>query len=494
MAKISAGILKQELLKRAEKAKKASEKPQFTLEQYCFDKQLAFIQDPAKFKTAVCSRRSGKTISCAADLMHTAINQIGDCAYITLNRITAKRIIWRELIKIDKQFELGCTFDNTELTVNTPNGNKIYVTAAKDESDAEKLRGLALRKIYIDESQSFRAFIEGLIDDVLIPTLTDYDGSLVLIGTPGPVPSGYFYSASHNLEWSNHHWTMQDNPWIEKKSGKSAARAIEEICRRRGVTQSDPSIQREYFGQWIKDDNALVFKFNPAINTYAHMPSGDWQYIFGIDIGFNDADAIAVMAYDFKQNTSYLVEEIVKPKQDITSLAEQIKHLQSKYQPIKMVMDAGALGKKIQEELLHRHGLVLEAAAKERKHEFIALLNGDLRSGKFKAFEGSRFAEDCDRVVWDWDDPAKPKISDKYHSDICDSVLYSWKAAMHYIPKAVKEPRMDIRSPAWLEAEEARLAEEVELKKQGHIQDWGVDQDDLDSIFSYDNDTDDMGF
>ena len=285
---------------------------------------------------------------------------------------------------------------------------------------------------------------------------------------------------------------MIDNPWIEKSSGKKPEIIIAERAKRRGITAQDPAIRREYYGEWIKDENSLVFKFSSAINTFTHLPTGNWQYIFGIDIGFNDSDAIAVMAYDFKQNTSYLVEEIVKPKQDITSLAEQIRHLQDKYKPIKMVMDAGALGKKIQEELLVRHQLVLEAAAKERKHEFIALMNGDLQSGRFKAFEGSRFAEDCDLVVWDWDDPAKPKISDKYHSDICDAVLYSWKAAMHYIPKQV-DVKISRYSPEWLDAEEERLAEEIDAKKQGHIMDWGVEQSDLDAVFAGDSD-DDWGF
>lgn len=487
MAKLSSGLIRQELLKRA----KAAEAPKFALESYCFDKQLAFIQDPAKFKTAVCGRRSGKSVACAADLFNTVLNNVGDVAYITLNRKSAKRIIWKELLKINRLFQLNCKIDRTELTLELPNGNSIYVSGAKDSEEIEKFRGVKLRKIYIDESQSFRAYIQEFVEDVLENCLTDYDGSLILIGTPGPVPAGYFYTTAHNSEWQHYHWTMIDNPWIERQSGKKPEIIIAERAKRRGISTNDPAILREYYGQWIKDENALVYKYDGAKNSFGALPDGNWQYIFGIDIGFNDSDAIAVMAYDFKQSVSYLVEEMVQPKQDITSLAEQIKHLQAKYSPIKMVMDAGALGKKIQEELLVRHQLVLEAAAKERKHEFITLLNGDLATGRFKALEGSRFAEDCDLVVWDWDDPAKPKISDKYHSDICDAVLYGWRAAMHYIPKTAVE-RIPLHSPKWLEIEEGRMAEEIELKKQGHIMDWGVDQNDLNEVF--DGKEDDWGF
>lgn len=480
--KISSKLLQQEIARRSLNIQRAEEAPKFRLEEYCFDKQLAFIQDPAKFKTAVCSRRAGKTISCAADLMNTALTQEGDCAYITLNRITAKRIIWRELINIDQKFKLGCDFDNTELTVTFPNGNKIYVTAAKDESDGEKLRGIALRKIYLDESQSFRGFIEGLVDDVLIPTLIDYDGSLILIGTPGPVPAGYFYNATHSQGWSGHKWTMADNPHILRKSGKSSEQMIKEVCSRRGVSVNDPSIRREYFGEWIKDENSLVFHFNKQLNTYKQLPEGKWQYIFGIDVGYKDADAIAVIAYDIKQDNCYLIEEVITRKQDITALAEQIKVLQKHYNPIKMVMDAGALGKKIQEEIRLRHGLPVEAAEKERKLEYIALLNGDLRTGKFKAFEGSRFGEDCDLVVWDWDDPTRPKVSDKYHSDATDATLYAWKCAKHYFEKEA-EVRHKPNTDAWMDHLEQQEAEKMEAKQMGHDENWGVEQEDIEDVF-----------
>lgn len=117
--------------------------PGFTLSEYCFDKQLAFITDPNRFKTAVCSRRAGKTISCAADLMHTVLTQAGDVAYITLNRVTAKKIIWRELLALIKTYKIKAKIDNAELSIAVPfagRENIIYVSGAKDESEIEKFR------------------------------------------------------------------------------------------------------------------------------------------------------------------------------------------------------------------------------------------------------------------------------------------------------------------------------------------------------------------
>jgi hypothetical protein len=467
--------LKKELARRLEQAKAQAEAKLFTIESYCFDKQIAFIKDTARFKTAVCSRRSGKSISCAADLLHTALNEQGDCAYITLNRKTAKKILWRTLLGLIKQYNLKVKLDNTELIITFENGNNLYISGAKDASEIERFRGLSFRKVYIDESQSFRPYIKDLVEDVIEPALTDYYGSLILIGTPGPVPAGFFYDASHSPNWSHHHWDMQQNPHIELKSKKPPLEIIKELAGRRGLTISDPSIQREYFGKWVKDTNSLVFQFSTDKNVTHILPS-DLQYIFGIDIGWNDADAIAVLGYSMTSNNVYLVKEVVTPKQTITELADKLKVLQDQYKPTKMVMDAGALGKKIQEEIIQRHGLHLLAAEKHRKHEFITLLNDDLRTGKLQAVSNTRFEEDCSLVQWDYSDPSKPVVSDMYHTDIGDAVLYAWRECRHYFYKApVQKP--SISSDKYMEEMEAKEAQAMEDAKNGSndftdVQNW----------------------
>lgn len=446
---------------REELKKRASVK-EFTLEDFCFQKQLEFVLDDSKRKIAVCSRRAGKSVGCAADLTYTAIHQEGDVAYLTLNRRSAKRIIWRELLNINKKYNLGAKIDNTELTLTYPNGNVLHVSGAKDEGDLEKLRGLFFRKVYIDECQSFRPYLEYLIDDVIEPALMDYDGSLILTGTPGPVPAGYFYQASQNKAWSHHGWTMHDNPWIQKKSGRDPEDLIKEICRRRGVEQNDPSILREFYGKWVRDENALVYKFNAAKNTFINAPM-DLTYVFGVDIGWRDSDAIAVLGFNPKDKHVYLVEEFVAPKLTISDLVAHIKYLQKVYNPVKMVMDAGALGKKIQEEIRQRHKLSMFAAEKTRKHEFIELLNDDLRTGRLLAYDGSKFEQDSYLVQWDYSTVGKPKISDTYHTDIGDAVLYAWRECRHYLYKDEKaEPRPG--TVEFMDALEEREAERL-MKK-----------------------------
>jgi hypothetical protein len=456
--------------------KKRALKKEFKIEEHCFDKQIEFIRDPAKFKDAVCSRRAGKTEACAADLFNTALlHHNVNCLYITLSRTTAKRIIWKSLLKLKKEYVEDAKIDAVELSITFKNGSTIYCSGAKDESEIEKFRGMALKKVYIDECQSFRPYIQQLVDDIIIPALYDHDGSLILIGTPGPVKAGYFYDATHGAGFSHHKWTMLDNPWIKIKSGKEPAEILKQERERRGITETDPTYLRESLGRWAQDLNSLVFSFDPNKNLYNTLPKGRMEYIFGIDIGYNDADAIAVLGYSYEDKCCYLVEEFLARKQNITELVTAVNRLRDKYAPVRMVMDAGALGKKIQAEIQQRHAIPLEAADKNRKFEYIELLNDDLRTAKLKALPNSAFQEDSLLTAWDRSTPGKLKISDVYHSDICDAVLYAWRECKHYLAEAAV-PKLDKNSEAYMVAFEEKLATDL-LESQKPDEGYGSKED-----------------
>lgn len=417
-------------------------KSKFVMSDYCFDKQLDFINDPSRFKTAVCSRRAGKTISCAVHLlMHAKEHKDRTCLYITLDRKNAKRIIWRDITRINKEFRFGFKVNESDLTLTHPETNSvIYISGAKDKSEIEKFRGLAISLVYIDESQSFKQYIEDLVDDILGAALYDYNGTLCLIGTPGMVPTGYFHKCATSSEWSHHHWTMFDNPHLEKKSGKKVMALVQEDMLRMGIDINHPKIQRECFGKWVIDTESMVLHYSDKMNHYDNVESlAKWNYVIGIDIGFDDADAISVIGWCDHQPTAYLLEEIIVKKQGITELAGQIQKLYDQYNPMKMVMDTGGLGKKIGEELTKRFSLPITAAEKSRKFEFLELLDDALRTGYFKAKRTSSFAQDCVLTEWDMEKKRKGilEISDKYHSDIIDATLYAYREAMHWIEKPI---------------------------------------------------------
>lgn len=454
-------------------------KPVFNFDDYCFPAQREFIRGAgARFRTAVCSRRAGKTVGIAADVIDTCQNNDNvTCLYITLTQQNARNIIWGDIQYIIEKYQIECKTDNVRLTVKFPNGSRFVVAGAKDRQEIEKYRGWKLYKCYIDECQSFRPYIEELVNDIITPALRDLKGYLYLTGTPGPIPAGYFYTCSQSDFWNNHRWTAFDNPHMHNPPALDLNETLAEERKMKGIDVNDASYQRETYGRWVEDVNSLVYKFQKASNIVDKIPpSEELTYIFGIDIGYNDADAIAVLGYHDKEKKVYLVEENIVRKQNISELVTSIKRLQNTYSPVKMVMDAGALGKKIQEEIIQRHGLNIEAAEKTRKVEFIELLNDDLRTGKFKTLPGTVFEEDCMLLQWDREskirNPEKPKVSDVYHSDITDAVLYGWRACLHFASEP-DAPELQVGTDAYMDEMERKEAEKVEFRQQ-NPDDWHI--------------------
>lgn len=373
--------------------------------------------------------------------------------------------MWPILEEMDERFKLGLIFTESNLTVTHPNGARLQLFGADMKNFIRRLKGIKTPGVAIDEAQDFGGHLESLVDDVITPTLTDYkDSWLAIVGTPGPVPLGYFYQITYECKYgfSVHNWTLLDNPYLPQ-----AQSFLTEIKAKRQWDDDNPTLRREWLNEWVIDKESLLVKYHVEKNHYDHLPHAKWTYILGADIGFRDSDALAVIAWSVSSPDIYLVEEVITSTQDITALSEQIESLSRKYPISKMVMDEGALGKKVAEELRRRKHLPIHPADKMRKMENIAFLNDYLRLGRFKARADSRFAQDSYKVQIDWEKttPDKTVVKSSFHSDIIDAVLYAFRESPAFTFRA--EPVLPkYGTKEWAERE----AHEMERKALEHFE------------------------
>lgn len=470
-----------------EEAASISMRPIFRLPDFLFKEQLDFTQDPARFATAVCSVRAGKTTACAADLINTALMLPGTTGlYITLARSSAKRIVWPELHNINRTYLLEGTPNESDLSFKFPNGSIIYCSGASDAAEIEKFRGLSnVALAYLDESQAFRSHIRELVEEILVKRLYDTNGRCRLIGTPGPVPAGYFHDACHSPAWSHHAWTLHSNPWIQKKSGKTVAELIAQDCERKGVTLDDPSIQRECFGRWVLDSNSLLLEYKAERNHFNELPRGNYTYILGMDFGYEDADAFSVLGWADNSPNTYLVEELIAEKQTYEQMVKNFEDLVKKYPICKVVADPGGGGKKLIESLRPRYLIPMETADKLGKIANYGLLNNSLRTSRFFAKKDSRFAQDCNLLERDRDRSTPDRTVVKGHSDSVDSVLYAFRESPAYAytpPPAAPKPG----TQEWARNQEEQMREKI-FKQIKEEQDTLKEQEfDLDRYYSND--------
>lgn len=425
-----------------------------------FPKQNAFVEDESRYLAAQCSRRSGKSNGLALRFFRTLEKHPkSQCLYLSLTQESARGIMWPVLQELNDIHKLGCTFVESKMTMTHPNGAILKLMGADLKDFIKRLKGRKYPGVAIDEAQDFGSHLKSLIDDVLTPSIADYtDGWLALAGTPGPVPQGVFFDITQNSKYgfSVHRWSILENPFMPFPD-----KFIADLKTKREWDDNHPTLLREWKNRWVLDVKSLWVQYTEAVDHYDALPNitpEKYNYIMGIDLGFRDADALAVIAWSNTGNTTYLVEEVVTPKQGITELVAQINRMRQKYDISKMVIDEGGLGKKIAEELRRQHHIPVMAADKALKQQNVEFLNDALRLGRFKAKKTSRFALDSYLIQIDWDKSTADRIVVKKnpHSDILDAALYAFKESPAY---TYREPakRLIPGTKEWADAQQSAM-------------------------------------
>lgn len=445
-----------------------------------FPAQLAFVEDAAPRKVALCSRRAGKSHGVAAWLLDGAANAPGELSlYVALSRNSARMILWRALEMIDRAEQIGLRLTEVDgqLIVRCPNGHRIWLAGCKDRSEVSKFRGPPYRRACIDEAQAFGSYLEELLDDAIDPTLLDLQGEVALVGTPGPIPAGYFYRASTGdggPAWPTHRWTVRDNPHLPHVEAWLAERMA-----RNGWTEQHPTYRREWLGEWVRDEGALVYPYDRVRNGWdGQLPEGTWRYGIGVDLGASEAEqgtAFVAAATRAGHPEVYVLEAQtwsgMIPSRTAAYLERWIERYTVSGVVPRVVVDEGGLGKGYAEEWRQTYALPVERAEKTRKRAYIELVAGDLRSGMVRIDERRArvLVDELQVMTWD-DDRVAPDA--RFADHAADAMLYVVRAL-----RPDYRPELESSRPGSAEAvnaEQAEIRAETmrRLRGQGKLRWW----------------------
>lgn len=426
-----------------------------------FGEQSEFIDDPSKSKAAVCSRRAGKTFMACTYLALEALQYPSSTlAYVAITRPHAYNLLWHPLKRFDEKFGIGIKFEEKNLIALFPNGSRLILGGARTLDELEKFRGFGFRLVLLDEAGSMKTtYLQYFVDEILGATMMDVRGTMCLLGTPNASCTGFFKEATTGkTQWSVHKWTCLDNVHLNDVEG-----FLSELKEKNGWNDNNPVYRREYKGEWVRSEDSLVYHFLRDRDVVSSFVSGfDPSYLLGLDIGYDDATAFVVIAYDARVPYVYILDCYKESKLTIDEIAEKVKFYEKKYDFVRKVADSGGLGKMIIEELNKRHALNIKAAEKQDKQDFIELMNSDFHSGRIKVYETKgtqELMEEWDLLLWDYDragDKRKEDASCENH--LADACLYAWRESKHW----VKEPMVNLPKrgdEGWHTAEEDRMLE-----------------------------------
>lgn len=418
------------------------------------------------------THNSGKSYGIGLYLFNEALqNDATSCLYIALSRDSAKRIMWKDVIKvIDKKYHLGCKYNETTLIVTLPNNSTISLMGMDAApSDMDKALGSKFKLIAIDEAASFTQDLNRMVYAILKPTTVDLDGTICMIGTPSNIIRGLFYDVTTGKEpgWAVHNWSAFDNPHIAENWRKE----LIEMKLRSPNIESTPAYQQMYLGKWYVDTSKLVYKFSKENNLYETLPNQKYHYVMGVDLGYDDDSAFVIGCYADHDPNLYIIYAYARSHMIISDVAEMIKELQEKFQCYRVVIDGA--NKQAVEEMRRRYQLSLTTADKTAKVDFIELMNSEFITGKIKVHSSlTNLIDEYGYLVWDERDLALGKRVE--HSScpnhMADAALYLWRYCYSYAwTKEAKVP--SVYSNEWINEFENKESErlERELKENAWI-------------------------
>jgi len=431
-----------------------------------FPKQNNFINSKAFRVAAQCTRRAGKSYGAALKMVKTAEENPGcNILYLALTRDTAKRILYKDILRvIFKKRKIKYTPNASDLTFTLSNGSVIKLSGA-DQSDKEmeKLLGGKYKLAVIDEAAFFKQDLRKLIEEILEPALIDEEGQLYLISTTSHnVHSYYFDIVTGKVKgWEVHKWTSYDNPTIAEKWSK----AIEQKLKDNPLIVHTPAYKRMYLNLWVIDKELQVYKISnsciipelPKLNEGA-----TWNFGLGVDLGWEDSTAYIVSCFNRYDPNLYILAKFQKSGMDFIEVGEYINKLKDHYGSFQYIVVDNA-SKQGVETMRNRCGINFIAAQKQGKRDFIEIFNGEMMAGKIKVVSSAPFnqgnfehgKEYEDELINEWsnlvwhEELYRKKIYEELSScpnHLADACLYNWRHAFNYTSVAVPKPKGEIGS------------------------------------------------
>jgi hypothetical protein len=298
-----------------------------------FDKQLEVLNSGNGTKIICCSRRSGKShILVAMCLIECMRVPNTTCIYIGETMELTEQIVNAVANQLVDQLKLRDKKGKRLEWKHFDNGSHILVRGLSNTKDPDQIRGNKAKIIVIDEFFHLKSeLLEYLQREVLQPMQMDYanDYKFICCGTPPSIKGTYGEWAWKNWDVSHFQWTFRDNPHpIDVQAREDY---VLNVLHEKGLDWESPFARREYGGEWIYDDDLLLYPEYHEYDQHESLPTFNVDMVlFGIDYGVSDNDTLLGVAWDTAGRRGYIFHEDKFNRLDIRDrTVSQLEYLKS---------------------------------------------------------------------------------------------------------------------------------------------------------------------
>jgi hypothetical protein len=379
----------------------------YQLHKEATDIQRQILFSRAKYIAMMAGRRGGKSEAFRQFFSDEFVdNPAARCLYIGLTLTTAMSLLWTPMI--DTLTTLGIkikSHNRVEGMIVTEADGVMKFGGNTTKDEREKNRGPYWDRVGIDECQSQKE-LRYLVESIISPTLIDKAGQIALGGT-GPRVRGTYWEAFFLGAQADGsplypdalrlNWNLSQNPFIPDYE-----KQLEMIRKDKNLSETDPLYIREYLGRIAYDDDALVLRLGDG-NAFTDQeltawvnsqPVTDVRFSGGLDFGFEDADALAIIAYSISRPERFLVYEWKANRKGTAEIAEAVNAgigyvrtspIFSKVVNKDFDIHADTGGNAITPfDLNNTYHLPIQAAFNQEKEMAFELMQDEVRRGVFK--------------------------------------------------------------------------------------------------------------
>lgn len=380
-----------------------------------------------RWRGIIAGRRSGKSYLMAVWLLGGKPGQVSLYCARTLK--SAKATMLPVFADLNARYQLGLTIRTVEGEIIEANGHVIRFHGLKDRVAADLLRGQKFRRIASDEGGAFDdTLLEYCITNVLQHTLFDLRGDMLIGGTPGPIPKGFFYDlvgdprgSGHKGRWPTHAWDLRSNPHLFGDPEEN----ITELLEINGWTREHPTFRREVLAEWVNDAGALIYHYKGE--RFAPVPARG-KTVLVVDFAGSDkpkADDCAFLVGRQDPATRphiSLLEGFRKHGIHLGQIAETIRVLCAKWNVSDIRVDAGALGAGYAKTLREVYNIDAQAADKRDKRAGIETAVACLDTDTLHICEeAAEILDEWLSLCWSED---RTGHHDRCKDDLSDALIY----------------------------------------------------------------------
>tara|TARA_Y100000592_G_C5461052_1_gene314008 strand:+ start:472 stop:1674 length:1203 start_codon:yes stop_codon:yes gene_type:complete len=274
------------------------------------NQRKSIIEDQHQYKCISAGRRWGKTHLALLWLLDGYIEPNQRRWYVCPTYRQGKTIVMPMLRDIARN-TLGCTINESELTIRFANGAEVAIKGAENE---DNLRGVGLSKVVLDEFAFMKPHVW---QEIILPMLSDTKGQAFFIGTPDGI--NHFYDVflrglGDDPDWKSWQFKTIDGGFVDKNILESNKKNMDER-----------TWKQEFEASFETAQNRCAYNFNRETHCKKAEVITEKKF-WGCD--FNVGAMSAVLCCEYSDSVLHYYEEIRLVNSNTEELAREMRNIQ----------------------------------------------------------------------------------------------------------------------------------------------------------------------